>query len=124
MIRMSKEVSAMRVLGQMSLRGARRATKQSRPGTHAQVKRDCFASLAMTTAGACPCSHQHRGRALEILPDGADEDGAERAVDRAVIARQRDLHLRRHRDPAVLDDGALLAAADRLNGRLRRVDDG
>src|ERR1700730_13042368 len=58
-------------------------------------------------------SHQHRGRALEILFDSADEDRAERAVDGAVIARQGDLHLRRDRDLAVLDDDALVAGAER-----------
>src|ERR1700682_2302099 len=57
-------------------------------------------------------SHQHRRRAFEVLLDRADEHGAERAVDSAVIARQGDLHLRRDRDLAVLDDGALLAGAD------------
>src|SRR5690349_22031320 len=109
MMRMSKEVSAMSVLGQISLRVIARSAKRD----EAISTTDACASETRLLRFArndneliAPNSHQHRGRALEVLLDGADEHGAERAVDRAVIARQRDLHLRRHRDLAVLDDRA------------------
>jgi branched-chain amino acid transport system ATP-binding protein len=38
-------------LDSASLRGVRSTPKQSPPAAHAQVKRDCFASLAMTILG-------------------------------------------------------------------------
>src|SRR5215467_14733097 len=49
------------LIGHGSLRGGRRPTKQSPP--HAQVKGDCFASLAMTRAPSSDAVSLARARA-------------------------------------------------------------
>ena len=63
-------------------------------------------------------------RIFDQLLEGGQELGADRAVDDAVIDRERAGHHRRDRERAVLHDRALLAGADRQDAALRRVDDG
>src|ERR1051326_8014890 len=69
-------------------------------------------------------SHQHHHGVLDQRLEGADQDGAERAVDGAVIARQRHAHDVGGFDLAVTHHRALFAAADRKDGGVRRIDHG
>src|SRR5258708_29259528 len=74
------------------------------------------------TAGLAP-SHHHHDRIFDQHLEGADQLGAERAVDGAVIAGQRDAHYVRRFDLAIPDYRALFAGADREDAGMRRVDD-
>src|SRR3982074_2633063 len=67
-------------------------------------------------------SHHHHDRIFDQHLDRADQFGAERAVDRAVIAGHRHAHDLRDLDLAVLHNRTLLAGADRENGGVRRGD--
>src|SRR6266487_1253496 len=69
-------------------------------------------------------SHHHHHGVLDQGLERADELGPERTVDRAVIGGESDRHDMRGFDLAVAHDRALLAGADRENGRMRRIDDG
>src|ERR1700730_7930776 len=69
-------------------------------------------------------SHHHHDRVFDQHLERADQLGAERAVDRAVVARQGHAHHLRDLDLAVFDNWALLAGADRKDGGMRRVDHG
>src|SRR6185437_223812 len=53
-------------------------------------------------------SHHHHHRILDQPLEGADQLGAERAVDRAVVAGQRHAHDMRRHDLAVAHDRAFL----------------
>src|SRR5215510_9137338 len=68
--------------------------------------------------------HQHGHRVFDMGLEGREQLGAERAVDDAVIDRERDTHHGRDLESIVLDDWALLAAADGEDRGLRRVNDG
>src|SRR5258706_4126129 len=68
--------------------------------------------------------YDHHDRIFDQQLERPDQLGAERAVDRALVAGQRHAHDLRHFDLAVLDDRSLLAGADRQDGRVRRVDHG
>src|SRR5262245_18578197 len=68
--------------------------------------------------------HQHGHRVFDMGLEGREQLGAERAVDHAVVDRERDAHHGRDLERVVLDDRALLAAADGEDRGLRRVDDG
>ena len=68
--------------------------------------------------------HQHTGRMLDQALEGREQLGAERAIDRAVIAGERRAHQGRDGGRAIPDDDARLARAHRENRRLRRIDDG
>src|SRR5258705_2090059 len=65
-------------------------------------------------------SHHHHDRIFDQLLECAEQFGPERAIDRTVIAGQRDAHHLRHFDLAVPDGRALLAGADREDGGVRR----
>src|SRR5689334_24351883 len=80
-------------------------------------------TLAMTTR-MLSCSHHHHHRILDQLPERADQFGAERAIDGAVVAGQRHAHDPGDLDLAVAHDRPFLAGADREDGRMRRVDHG
>src|SRR5258708_4480521 len=69
-------------------------------------------------------SHHHHDRIFDQHLECAEQLGAERAVDCAVIAGQSHAHQLRDFDLAVLDDRALLASADREDGGVWRVDHG
>src|SRR3984893_2018055 len=56
--------------------------------------------------------------------EGADQLGAERAVDRAMIAGQGHAHHMRDLDLAAARHGPFLAGTDRKDGGVRRVDHG
>src|SRR5579863_3358467 len=66
--------------------------------------------------------HQHHYRVLDQRLEGADQHGAERAVDSAVVAAHGHAHDLRGDDLAVAHHRALLAGADRKNGGVRRID--
>src|SRR3984893_732052 len=72
-------------------------------------------------AGAAASHHHHDGVFDQHL-EGADQFGAERAVDRAVIAGQRHAHDVRRLDLAATYHRALLAGANREDRRVRRGD--
>src|SRR5436190_17570672 len=67
---------------------------------------------------------QHRCRLLDIGPEGLQELRAQRAVDDAMIDRERAAHHVADHHLALAHDDALLADADREDHRLRRIDDG
>src|SRR5258705_334397 len=67
--------------------------------------------------------HHHHDGVFDQHLEGADQFGAERAVDGAVIAGQRDAHHVCHFDLAVSHDRTLFTGADREDGGVRRVDD-
>src|SRR3954452_1359346 len=69
-------------------------------------------------------SHHHRHWVLDQRLEGADKLSAERAIDRAMVRRERDRHHPGGFDLAVLDDCALFARPHRQDGRVRRVDTG
>src|SRR3989337_1711620 len=64
--------------------------------------------------------HQHRHRGFDMGLEGGEQLGPERAVDDAVIDRERDAHDGGDLERIVLDDCALLGAADREARGLRR----
>src|SRR5580704_4590777 len=66
--------------------------------------------------------HQHHHRVLDQRLERADQDCAERAIHRAMIARHGHAHDVGGFDLAVAYHGALLAGADGEDGRLRRID--
>src|ERR1700694_5147911 len=68
-------------------------------------------------------SNHHEYRVLDQGPERAEELGAERAIDGAVIGRKRDRHHPLRFDLAVAHDRTFLAGADREHGGMRRVDD-
>src|SRR5712671_2166960 len=70
-----------------------------------------------------PLHHHHDGIFDQHL-EGADQFGAERTVDRAVIAGQRDAHDVGGLDLAAPHHRPLLAGADREDRSVRRVDHG
>src|SRR5437762_9250891 len=69
-------------------------------------------------------SHHHHHRVFDQPLERADQFGAERAVDGAVIAGERRAHDVRGLDLAVSYHRSLLAGADCKDRRLRRVDNG
>src|SRR5712671_416786 len=69
---------------------------------------DCFAALAMTV-WVMRRSHHHHDGILDQHLEGADQLGAERAVDRTVIAGQGHAHDVRGLDLAVAHHRAFLA---------------
>src|ERR1700730_14638430 len=68
--------------------------------------------------------NNHRHWALDIRLERPDQFRSERAVDGAVIGRERYLHLGRDRELAVAHHGTLFSGADGENGRMGRVDHG
>src|SRR5215471_16891987 len=69
-------------------------------------------------------SHHHHHGVFDQFPERADQLGAERAVDRAMIAGQGHAHDMGGLDPAVTNHRTLLAGTDREYRGLRRVDHG
>src|SRR5262245_1928762 len=68
--------------------------------------------------------HQHGDRIFDMGLEGSKQLRAERAVDDPVVDRERDAHHGRDLERVVLNDRALLAAADGEDRGLRRIDDG
>src|ERR1700687_4466061 len=83
------------------------------------IQGHCVRTFNVATSSALP-SHHHHDRIFDQPLELTDQFGAERAVDRAMVARQRDTHDVRDLDLAVANDGTLLAGADRENGGVRR----
>src|SRR5882724_1815680 len=117
--------------------------RQMPPGrsrsTHAVLKPSCAPRMAATyPPGPAPTttrsylsamkvSHDLKGqrdRLLEDADDGLQHLGAERAVDDAVVAGERDRHALPHDDLVVLDDRLLAYGPHGEDGPLGRVDDG
>src|ERR1700730_4367443 len=71
-----------------------------------------------------PPLEQHRQRIFDQALEGLEEGRTNRAVDHAMVDRQRAGHDRRDGQRAVLDDRTLFAGADRQDGAVRRIDDG
>src|SRR6202158_4080443 len=65
-------------------------------------------------------SDHHLDRIFDQQLECAEQFGAERAVDRAMVAGHRHAHHLRHLDLAVLDDRPLLSRTDRQDGGMRR----
>src|SRR5262249_28079179 len=68
---------------------------------------------------------QDADRRLDQGTEGVEQIGADRAVDNAVIARERHRHLAHELESAVARlDGRAANPTDRQDGRMGRVDDG
>src|SRR5262245_15100049 len=72
---------------------------------------------------AAPPSDQEREWLLDQVGDRAEELGAPRAVERAVVAGERQYHRRLDGGLAVQRDDTIRDTADGENRRLRRIDD-
>ena len=81
----------------------------------------CAPPLRTTTATS---RYERERRLLDERDERTQELGAVRAVDRAVVAGERDVHHRRDVDLAVDDDGRRLHGADGQDRHLRRVEHG
>src|SRR5262245_60109048 len=77
-----------------------------------------------TVDGPPKRSHHHHHGVLDQGLERAAELRTERTVDRPVIGGEPDRHDMRGLDLAIAHDRALLAGADRENGRVGWIDDG
>src|SRR5690242_13300839 len=68
-------------------------------------------------------SRHHQRRFFDQHLEGLQQLGTERAIDGAVIDRERAGHLGADLDLVADNDGSLLARTHRQDGRMRRVDD-
>ena len=72
-----------------------------------------------------PVQISARHRFLDKALEGRQQFGAERAIDHAMVAGQRDGHLADEFDAAVLGlDRCAARGAHRQDGGMRRIDDG